>query len=721
MKSVAIKDAALVVNGRKHLLISGEFHYWRHSPGRWDAIFDRIKGMGLEIISTFVPYNFHETSRGVFDFHGRSAPERNLAGFLERARKKKLLVILRPAPNEAGEWPNAGLPERLLGYHRLHPAYVNEVKKFYDAVLRVITPLQVTRKGPIVMVQADNEPYPDLRGKFDQIVGPRGLFAEWLALHYESIEALNEKWNADYRSFGEVLPFYEEPIVDRDVPALRRLLPDGDLEVRFIDTQRFVKWYSARIVEWTARYFRDAGVEVPISANTWHPTALEFVGLEHVVDCAGIDLYPARYFMGNKKYSHGKEDVFKSTLEALKLAKAQLGYAYCPEFSAGIPTAWLKSLGVVAENHPVYVGLSCLAYGLKGMAYYMIVNRDNWSLAPIDELGHPTELFGAYKEVIDVAKRLKPPSMQTACDISLLADKAHRAGECGNYRDLFDVFLAADIDFELFDPDAREEPATKCLVYAGSERLSRKHQQALLRFAQKGGKLIFFPRFPRFDETGRPCNLLDVPLPAAIRPVSTPVNVLCRDRIAYVQKGGHCGHGIHVFHYDDDRPAGAAPISIVQLADYLAVPGGDCVYRTGKAARAEKKATIGFLKKVGKGELAVLGMNPNPACLSLLMKVMDVPCYCRSYEPDISTTIHRKRGGALILFVINRSARAATATVRLDTDALGIAAGGYYEIRDVRKNTGERRKGNRLSEFSTKVQGFDVNVFQISRAKSSTR
>ena len=717
MKSVAIKNNALVVNGKKHPLISGEFHYWRHPAANWDAIFDRIKEMGVDIISTFVPFNFHEISKGVFDFSGRTLSARNLIGFLERAKKKKFLVILRPAPNEAGEWPNGGCPERLLKYHRLHPAYVKEVKKYYDAVLAAVKPLQVTQKGPIAMIQADNEPYPDLKGRFDQIVGPRGPFKKWLKRNYENIGALNEKWNSNYRSFNDVSIFYEETLVDRDVPALRRLLSGGDLEVRFIDTQRFVKWYSARIVEWTAGYFRQAGIEVPISANTWHPTALEFVRLDKVVDCAGIDLYPARYFKGDKKYAHGREDVFKSTVESLKLVKAQIGYAYCPEFSAGLPNAWLRVMGVVADNHPVYVGLTCLAYGLKGMAYYMLVNRDNWSLSPIDELGHPTPLFNAYKEVIDVAKRVDPPSMENLCDISLLADKAHRIGECGNYHDLFNVFVEADIDFELFDPDAREAPRTKCLVYAGSERLSRGHQEKLKRFVEKGGKVLFFSRFPHFDETGRPCNVLGIPAPAGIRPISTPVNISCRGKIAYLEKHGHCGHGIHVFHYEDNGIMGGIPITTVQLGKYLAIPGGDCVFQTGKHQTAEKKITIGFIKKLGKGEFAVAGINPSPALLSLLMKDMDVPYYCRSYEPDILTTIHRKKGGKLVLFVINRNAKAAAATAHLDTEKLGIARNGEYEIKDVRKGTAEHRKGAQLSQLTAKVMEYDVNVFQIARQK----
>jgi len=718
MKKVAVRDACLFLNGEKHLMVSGEFHYWRHDRGRWDDIFDRIEEMGIRIVSTFVPFNFHEISRGVFDFAGQSDPRRDLPAWLQRARKKGFLVILRPAPNEAGEWPNGGLPDRLLKYHRLHPTYIREVKRYYDALIPVFKPFLATRKGPIVMVQADNEPHADLRGRFEQIVGSRGrgLFAKWLKAHYGNVSALNDKWNACYKSFAQARPYYEETIVERRNPALRRLLPNTNLEARFVDTQRFAKWYAAEIVRWTAEYFREAGVDVPLSANTWHPSALDFIDLRDVVDCAGIDIYAARNLIGGPEFAHGTQDVFKAVLESLKLATAQLGYAYLPEYGAGLPSFWLKSLGVAAGNHPLYVALTCLSYGMKGMAYYMIVNRDNWALAPIDEWGRPTALFDTYREIIDITRKLNPPSMKNCCDISLLADKGHRIADRGNYEDVLDVLVEADLDFELFDPDASRLPATKCLVYGGSERLAREHQERLLEYAEKGGKIIFFSRFPCFDETGRPCNVLDIPLPSGIRPVSTPLNIACGRSLAYLSKRGHCGHGIHVFHYESSDIAGCEPITAHQLMQYLAIPGGDGVYQTRdtKLGDATATATMGFTRKVGAGEIAVVGMNPSTSVLSLLMAHTGVPWYSRSYEPDILTTIHRKRGGKLVLFVKNGNPEPAAATVHLQTQSLGIRETRFYELRDMRKNKAERLRGSELSEITTSVPAFDVSLFLIS-------
>ncbi|MEI8245871.1 MAG: beta-galactosidase [Lentisphaerota bacterium] len=727
MNNIKIKEACLIVDGRKHLLISGEFHYWRHSPECWDAIFDRIHDMDINIVSTFVPFNYHEISRHNLDFEGRTSQHRDLPAWLKMAHRKGFYVILRPSPNEAGEWPNAGLPERLLKYHRLHPEYISEVKFYYDTLLPVIIPFLATRNGPIVMMQADNEPHGDLCGKYDQIVphDGNGLFAEWLRSEYGGIDELNTAWNARYTDFAEVCPFYEETIVNRAEPSLRRLLPSGGLEVRFIDTQRFAKWYSAEIVSWTAGYFRQAGVDIPLSANIWHPAALDFVRVRDKVECTGIDIYIPENFRG-VSMTQDSSQAFKVVFESLKLATAQLGYAYIAEFGAGRPSFW-ANMGIPKGTHPAFTALTCMAYGMKGFAYYMIVNRDNWTMAPINEWGFPTPLFDTYREIIAIARKLDPSSNQNCCEISLLADKAHRITDDGNYKDVFSTLFENDLDFELFDPGAARQPRTKCLIYGGSERLARKHQETLLDFVRQGGKVIFFSRMPVEDDTGRPCNLLDLPLPAAIRPVATPLDISCGRHMAHLSKRGHCGYRIHVFHYDVGAIADGEPIKARQISNVLAIPGGDGVYNTQETVQKDErtKAVIGFTRKIGKGEIAVAGVNPSPSLLNLLLTHMDIPWYTRCYEPGILTTLHRKiRGRGLrtwYLFVRNDNPGTAYAAVQIQIDALGISKSQVCRILDIRKGTSESIKGSALESLTVRLAGFDVNIYEIQSGKPVQR
>ena len=102
MKKIAVKNACLFIDGKRQNLVSGEFHYWRHDPDCWNDIFDRILEMGIRIVSTFVPFNYHELSKGRFDFAGKTTPRRDIVAWLRQAKKKGFWVILRPSPNEAG-------------------------------------------------------------------------------------------------------------------------------------------------------------------------------------------------------------------------------------------------------------------------------------------------------------------------------------------------------------------------------------------------------------------------------------------------------------------------------------------------------------------------------------------------------------------------------------------------------------------------------------------
>ena len=55
----------------------------------------------------YVPWNYHETEHGIFDFTGG----RDLTGFLTMAHKLDLLVILRPGPYICAEWEFVSNPK----------------------------------------------------------------------------------------------------------------------------------------------------------------------------------------------------------------------------------------------------------------------------------------------------------------------------------------------------------------------------------------------------------------------------------------------------------------------------------------------------------------------------------------------------------------------------------------------------------------------------------
>ena len=70
-------------------------HYWRLNPGRWPEVLDRVREIGLKVVATYVPWQYHELAPGQFDFTGQTEPPRNLVGFLRLAQEKGFRVFIR--------------------------------------------------------------------------------------------------------------------------------------------------------------------------------------------------------------------------------------------------------------------------------------------------------------------------------------------------------------------------------------------------------------------------------------------------------------------------------------------------------------------------------------------------------------------------------------------------------------------------------------------------
>ena len=67
--------------------------------------------MGLNSLSVYIFWNYHEIEKGKFDF---ATENKNLSAFLELAQKHKMKVLIRPGPYVCAEWDFGGLPSRLL-------------------------------------------------------------------------------------------------------------------------------------------------------------------------------------------------------------------------------------------------------------------------------------------------------------------------------------------------------------------------------------------------------------------------------------------------------------------------------------------------------------------------------------------------------------------------------------------------------------------------------
>ncbi|XP_038646253.1 beta-galactosidase-like [Scyliorhinus canicula] len=90
--------------------ISGSIHYFRVPHIYWKDRLQKMYMAGLNAIQVYVPWNYHETTPGVYDFSN----SKDVEYFLSLAQEMGLFVILRPGPYICAEWELGGLPAWLL-------------------------------------------------------------------------------------------------------------------------------------------------------------------------------------------------------------------------------------------------------------------------------------------------------------------------------------------------------------------------------------------------------------------------------------------------------------------------------------------------------------------------------------------------------------------------------------------------------------------------------
>jgi beta-galactosidase len=157
MGTFEVKDQ-FYLNGKPFKIISGGIHYFRVVPEYWRDRLEKLKAMGCNTVETYVAWNMHEPKEGQFVFDGLC----DIKKFIETAQELGLYVIVRPSPYICAEWEFGGLPGWLLKEDNiklrgLYEPYMTYVKRYYKELFKILTPLQITKGGPIIMFQVENE------------------------------------------------------------------------------------------------------------------------------------------------------------------------------------------------------------------------------------------------------------------------------------------------------------------------------------------------------------------------------------------------------------------------------------------------------------------------------------------------------------------------------------------------------------------------------------
>jgi hypothetical protein len=109
-------EPELRVDGVPFFVNAAQFDYYRIPPDLWVGSLTRYRELGINTVDLRIPWNWHETSDGVFDFEGHSNPRRNLRALLRQITQMGLKAIVHPGPSIGDNWRNGGYPAWLLGY-----------------------------------------------------------------------------------------------------------------------------------------------------------------------------------------------------------------------------------------------------------------------------------------------------------------------------------------------------------------------------------------------------------------------------------------------------------------------------------------------------------------------------------------------------------------------------------------------------------------------------
>jgi hypothetical protein len=658
MNKVTIEDGKIQIeddSGREAVgLISGEVHYWRLDPANWAPVLRRVREMGLQVVASYVCWDFHEVAPGRFDFRGDSDPRRNLVAFLDLLAAEGFWTLIRPGPYIYSEWRNGGVPDYAAQYHRLHPTFLEYARRYMAAVVDAVRPHLATNGGKIILFQADNEidPWPHFYTEQLGLGAAAGPFHDFLRQRYGEIQALNDAWGTEHERFEQA----------RAVFAWRPQEPDQAR--RYLDYVRFQHGYVNEVARWNVDTYRELGVDVPVYLNTYSGTGTQhWQQMEALADLAGPDIYPSHNF-DHRAHEH------RNFLEACRTTRTYSRLPYIPEFQAGIWHDWLPDVGALTPNHYRLACISALLAGIQGWNWYMLANRDNWYMSPINEWGRTRpELFDAFSQMTRLFHELDPASLVKLTETAV----SHHALQRGSERpgqELLQAVYESGIDYEFFslDSDAGHGSGERkqMLFYAGGAWLPEAAQARLRAYVAAGGHLVCAGLFPRWDGALRPLNQLQIPADYGI--ISGAPNKL---RLA-VQLGSQTATLTSPWLYHFNQAPGE-PI-VAERLPLTNISSEEVVLQTNLPAGS--RYTIGYTQVIEQGRLTVLGLTPSAEMVLALHELFNVPIYARSATPGVATAVFR-RDQDLYLLAGNYGREAKAAAVVLDP---GLHQHGRWQV-----------------------------------------
>lgn len=551
-----IEGEYFILNNEKTFLNSGEIHYFRIRRNLWEKHLMAAVEAGLSTVSTYVPWAWHEAEEGVFDFEGKSIPERDFLGWLRLCKKHGLNCIVKPGPFILAEFRGAGLPDWFLeklgedvrmhnskgepvpgdGVSLFHPEYLEKVARWYDQIMPLISKNGFHSGGPIIMMQVCNEIglFSWLAHQADYCQSVRERFISYLENTYKGVSEINDQWETSYKSFTDV-----------------ELPPDGSLPYasagdrgRDYEWHRFWRTYYGDYLRLLFKMIRDRGVRVPVYHNL--PGWIYGHGYEFPVN---ITMYQDLY--GEKSEIHFGIDHIPEYLSYRNMhddrnindiTRAMQGNK--PLFAAELQSGSREYHVVTNPREMELFYKASIANGLTGWNYYMFSQGRNplrkgysgdtfYWFTPLTAEGKKTSAFPLISQMSKLIKTIEPVILNAKrkADICVLFYPPYYATELERpengasslhfvptairrsawFDGLLKVLQILNIDYDMADLSrlsAVELTEYKQVWAFTTDEVDARDQQVIVDYARAGGHVVIYPCLPDREMSQLPCTII---------------------------------------------------------------------------------------------------------------------------------------------------------------------------------------------------------------------
>jgi beta-galactosidase len=682
-KTIELKDEKFLLKEEPFFIYSGEIHYFRIPRDKWVDRLRKAKETGLNTISTYIPWNWHEVKAGEFDFSGKTSPQRDLLYFIKAVKNAGFYLIARVGPTCNAEIKGEGTPlwflenypearakdrkganvpfEPMISY--MHPVYQNHISKWYAKILPIVHKNTLYKGGPIIIVQLDNE-----IGMLNWVVScpdynesTNRMYTQFLRKLYKGdLTALNEKYYTNHSNFEEI----PQPKGDVDEEGV----------IRCWDWVRFHRDFYAQYYRSLADRLEDAKINLPVIANIpmfWDYNIcaradqglMTIMGYRDFIKLTPHIIFGGAYQMRNLNFENFHDAILMT--EGINMIGDKVAPKICIETQVGgmndRPRIYPNDINLLLR----YI----IGHGLNGLNAYMFCGGVNvpgfgfrgsyneWQ-APIDSRGKKGSKIKPLEDIGDLLKTFGKEIVETKkkydfalglyvpyYDTNLLKGSVIEQMKSSRDKFFFDgiarLLLLNGYNYRLVDierikdKDLQEIPAMWVFSLDYMDRLT---QLKLAEYVKKGGTLIVSPTVPTKN-----MGLLREEV--LLKEFEVNISEIVKDNLVFV--------------------AGR---------DY-AVEGDIAVFDSKKrrvVARTGERKPCGILKKIKKGKLLLLGfgvMHTLDCHISLIthfIQMLNIEPAIKASPKDVHVVMRaNKKYGFLTVCNFNDEPREVTFNFRI--------------------------------------------------------